>query len=241
MDILQVWKRIGETPLEALERATQEYDKKTKACYTGRLDPMAQGVMTLLFGDQIHQSTTFNERSKTYRFQAVLGISTTSYDAMGRITQVRPVSFTEAEAFTAKLLELTGEITQVLPPCSAYRYKGKPLWVHEQNGTLPNPLPTKQVVVHSIKCLQPHPTTIMLDQYREQVLDDISSVSPEGNFDIVNILNDWKELPSDHVIYRICIEAHVGSGTFVRSLVYDTARLLSIPAHAFRITRISTN
>ncbi len=238
MDILQVWKRVGETPLECLQRASGEYGIDKKGCYTGRLDPMAQGAMTLLFGDQVHQSPLFNGSSKIYRFQAVLGISTTSYDPLGRVTHVRQVSADEAEAFTTRLLQLGGDITQVLPPCSAYRYKGKPLWMHAQNGTLPSPLPTKQVQIYTIRKLQPHPTSISLDQYRQQVFEDIAELTPADGFDVSGVKDDWTELPAKHVLYRICIEAHVGSGTFVRSLVYDTARDLGIPAHAFRITRM---
>jgi len=246
MDIVQIWKRIGETPLQALQRTRTEYgipDCK-KSCYTGRLDPMAQGAMTLLLGDQVHQAKRHNSSSKTYRFQAILGISTTSYDPLGRITNIRQVSAVEAEQFMSNILQLNGNLEQFVPPCSAYRYKGKPLWKHSSEGTLPDVLPTKTVKLYSIKHLQAHPTLISFLDYRKDVMDDIKdtmALSPEAQFDFQGIKSDWKDVQPGQIanVYRICFETKVGSGTFVRSLVYDIAHKLGIPAHTFRITRLA--
>lgn len=246
MDTLRIWKRIGETPLQALHRARLEYniDPVKKACYTGRLDPMAQGAMTLLFGDQVHRSMEHNSSQKIYQFQAVLGASTSSYDPLGRITNVRQVTATEARQFKDKMLELprVGEFQQPLPPYSAYRHRGEPLWKHANAGTLPPLLPTKLVEVFSIKALQPHPTMISLDQYRNEVMDDIDdlqSLSPNAQFKIPDIRSDWMDLRVSQLrnFYRVAFETDVRSGTFIRSLVYDTAQSIGIPAHAFRITR----
>lgn len=242
---LQVWKRIGETPRHALERARKDYriPNHIKGCYTERLDPMAQGLMTMLFGGLIHNTEGYNARDKVYRFQAVLGISTTSYDPLGRITNIRPVSAAEAERFHQEILGIAGEFDQPLPPCSAYRYAGKPLWKHAASGTLPNPLPTKRVKVYNIKSHSPHPVRIDLDKYRNEVLDDINDFRMAVDADMTgfqfdSIINDWNSARQDLCIYRMTLEAAVGSGTFVRSLVYDTGQRLGIPAHAFRITRI---
>jgi tRNA pseudouridine55 synthase len=201
--------------------------------------------MTLLFGHQIHQSHRFNASSKTYRFQAIIGVSTTSYDPLGRIVNVRQVAAQEAEKFITEILKLQGDIEQILPPCSAYRYKGKPLWKHSMEGTLPNPLPVKSVKIHSIKSLQPHPTMVSLNEIRAEVLGDIGDfqrLNPEADFNFESIQEDWKDLREAQIqhFYRICLEATVGSGTYIRSLVYDIAKKLGIPAHAFRITRVRT-
>lgn len=250
MDVIRVWKRIGETPLQALSRTRKEYDipEDIVGCYTCRLDPMAQGAMTMLFNDMVNEKTQkkFNSSSKTYRFQAILGISTTSYDPLGRIQNIRQVTAEEAKQFMIKICELGGEIEQRLPPCSAYRYKGKPLWLHAINGTLPDTLPTKRVHVYSVHALQPHPTIVSLEKYRSAALSDISDVkglNPDANFQYDDIISDWCELREGqplNYVYRVCLEANVGSGTFVRSLVHDTAQELGIPAHAFRITRTQT-
>lgn len=249
MDVTHIWKRIGESPLQAMERARTNYNfpPNLRGCYTGRLDPLAQGEMAVLWGDKVHLSHSYNGRDKTYRFQAHLGVSTTSYDVFGRITNIRPVTSVQADQFVEEILKLNQAsdqtIEQVLPPASAYRYKGKPLWQHAKEGTLPDPLPTKKVKMYQIKTLQAHPTKISMDSHRIEALDDINDfqkLNPNADFDYTNFIGDWTDLHEGQIeyFYRICLEATVGSGTFVRSLVYDTATKLGIPAHAFRITRI---
>jgi len=52
--VLTVYKNIGETPLECLERIRSERQElvKERLSYAGRLDPMAEGVMLILVGDE---------------------------------------------------------------------------------------------------------------------------------------------------------------------------------------------
>ena len=52
--ILTLYKKLGETPLECLNRfkkAHSEYEK-IPMTYAGRLDPMAEGVLLVLAGDK---------------------------------------------------------------------------------------------------------------------------------------------------------------------------------------------
>lgn len=243
MHVIKAWKKVGETPLQALERtrADHKVEAELKSCYTGRLDPMAQGLMTFLFGEMIHCSETYNQSRKTYRFQAILGISTNSYDPMGRITSFRQISSAEARAYQAEMLKLLGTQEQPLPPYSAYRYKGKPLWKHALEGTLPDPLPTKSVEILSICNLNPHPVKIDLDQYRSECLDDIKDVQElnPDTFRYQEIISDWNDQSHLDYIWRISFEADVTAGTYIRALVHDLGAQMGIPAHAFRITRTS--
>ena len=239
---IRAWKKIGETPLQTLTRVQREYGipDSVKMCYTNRLDPMAQGVITILIGDSIHTAKLHNSHDKVYRFQAILGVGTVSYDPMGRICNTAPVPYNKALQYQKEMLQYTGPIEQKLPPCSAYRYKGKPLWQHVVDGTLPAELPTKSVQVHSIKALYGRPTAITMSQYRAEALGDINDVrSGGGNFDYDNIISDWRDLPGDTLLYRCVYEVHVSSGTYVRALVKDIGDKTGIPAHAFRITRVS--
>lgn len=245
MNIIRAWKHVGETPLHALQRVREQYGipEDVKGCYTGRLDPMAQGVVTLLFGPAVHLSHSMNAAWKVYRFQAILGVSTTSYDPLGRHTGFKRVTAREAELFMTEMLRISGTVEQVLPPYSAYKYKGLPLWRHANEGTLPDELPTKTVTVHGITALQDHPTMLSLRSYMAECKGDIREVqrrNKPGTYDCQAPLEDWNDLDDkgyiDHV-YRIVFTAKVGTGTFIRSLVHDLGKKLNIPAHAFRITR----
>jgi tRNA pseudouridine55 synthase len=242
--IIHMWKKIGETPLQTLARARETYsiDADIKACYTGRLDPIAQGIIVILFGDMIHRSPEFNSSDKTYQFQAILGVSTDSYDAMGRLNHVYDISYSQAKQYLHRIVELHGDVLQPMPPCSAYKYKGKPLWMHYRAGTLPEKMPTKKVHVYDVTELCPNPLHITLASYRKECLDDIGDVhidtERDGSFPLDDIKKDWRACDGKINLYRVLLRAHVSSGTYIRSLVHDTGKSLNIPAHAFRITRI---
>ena len=51
----------GETPLEALEafRARNKKYKNEKMTYAGRLDPMAEGVLIVLVGEEVHNKEKY--------------------------------------------------------------------------------------------------------------------------------------------------------------------------------------
>jgi tRNA pseudouridine55 synthase len=244
MHVIKAWKQIGESPLQVIERLREDHrlPEALKACYTCRLDPMAQGMITILFGNMIHQAPKYNLSSKIYRFQAILGVSTTSYDPMGRHTNFKQITPSEAKRFQTEMLTRIGTYEQVLPPCSAYRYKGKPLWMHFRDSTLPTDLPTKTVTVNEIVSLQMHPTMVSLESYLAECTSDIKDVRKcnPGIFTYDEILDDWDSLRDKQCvthIWRIVFIANVESGTYIRSLVHDLGKELNIPAHAFRITR----
>ena len=242
--IIRMWKKIGETPLQTLARTRDTYsiDDDITACYTGRLDPLAQGLIVILFGTEIHRAPEFNSRDKIYQFQAILGVSTDSYDAMGHITRINSITYTQAQQYLNMMIKTAGSGTQPVPPCSSYRYKGKPLWMHHRSGTLPDVLPTKNVNIYNISLLCPNPLHMTLSQYRTECLDDINDVTvPEersGVFPINEIIQKWKLCDDNTVLYKVLLRAHVSSGTYIRSLVYDVGHSIGVPAHAFRITRI---
>ena len=55
--VLNIYKKAGETPLEAINRfraANPEY-RNVKITYAGRLDPLAEGVLILLAGDAVYE------------------------------------------------------------------------------------------------------------------------------------------------------------------------------------------
>ncbi len=244
MAIVSVWKRIGETPLQAVDRARKEHhlENINPACFTGRLDPMAQGVMTCLFGEAIKHQDEYNARDKTYRFQAILGISTTSYDAMGKIADISHISYDTAMKFHRHMLSKRGKFTQAFPPYSAMRIKGKPLWWHAKHGSLPAVLPSKEREIYTIKEIC-KPINLSVGTYRRAAISDIKDVQEcngSDGFDCEKIIKEWRNLDRDIEVYRIDYEATVSSGTYIRSLVNDLGSQLGIPAHAARITRWGT-
>ena len=248
-DIINIWKQIGETPLQATERARKEYRiGPTPSCFTGRLDPMAQGTMVALFGDAIKFQDEYNSCDKTYRFHAILGISTDTYDPMGSIIDIQDISKDQVSRFNTEMLKMAGRITQPFPPYSAYRYKGHPLWWHARRGTLPTPMPCKERVIYSVSEIKGErgerdvapPVCMSVSKYRKTAISDMRDVIfyNEDKFNCTEYIREWLRLDSTLSVWRAQYEITVSSGTYIRSIVHNLGQRLGIPAHAARITRI---
>jgi len=126
--ILNIFKPRGISSYR-LVREVKNILKAKKAGHAGTLDPFASGV--LLVG--INQATKIlefmSELEKHYEGEMVLGISTDTQDAEGKIIQKKEVDPT----LDRKKIELIfqrykGTISQVPPMFSAVHYEGKRLY-----------------------------------------------------------------------------------------------------------------
>jgi len=75
--VLPVYKEYGETPLECLERLrniSQFGDalKYAKLSYAGRLDPLAEGLMIVLVGEENKNRHSHLGLGKTYELDVLL-------------------------------------------------------------------------------------------------------------------------------------------------------------------------
>ena len=83
-------KKIGETPLECLERFRRDHleYQSVKMTYAGRLDPMASGVLVVLAGDMVHRKEEFLGMEKMYEAVIVVGLGTDTFDGLGVVGEV---------------------------------------------------------------------------------------------------------------------------------------------------------
>ncbi len=86
--IYNIYKPIGLTPLQALEafRKQAKLPAGLKMSYAGRLDPLAEGVLVIICGDKLKQKDKFLKLNKTYQAKILFGVSTDTFDLMGKIT-----------------------------------------------------------------------------------------------------------------------------------------------------------
>src|SRR5690348_16589190 len=54
--------------------------------YAGRLDPMAEGLLLLLVGDENKQRVSYEKLAKVYSVELLFGFATDSHDILGLIT-----------------------------------------------------------------------------------------------------------------------------------------------------------
>ena len=82
-----VYKNLGETPLECLERVRSEQGiaDDIPMTYAGRLDPMAEGLLIILIGEECKNKEKYLGLDKTYEFKILVGFSTDTYDLLGMI------------------------------------------------------------------------------------------------------------------------------------------------------------
>ena len=95
--ILLLDKPLGLSSNHALQRVKRLYDAR-KAGHTGSLDPLADGMLPICFGDATKISAFLLDADKYYWFRVKLGETTATGDAEGDILQTRPVEGITAEA-----------------------------------------------------------------------------------------------------------------------------------------------
>ena len=130
--VLLLDKPVGWSSNDALIKAKRLLNA-LKAGHTGTLDPFATGLLPLCFGEATKFSQDLLEADKTYQTVVHLGISTSTGDTEGEVSQTRSVEVTEDQIRTV-LLQFTGDILQVPPMYSALKRDGKPLYEYARAG-----------------------------------------------------------------------------------------------------------
>lgn len=106
--------------------------KKTGHC--GTLDPLATGVLLVVFGKATKLQSALMGKPKIYRAKLQLGITTDTGDITGTVKTTAPVPTLEPTAVTAVLQGFTGIIEQIPPMYSALKQNGVKLYELARQG-----------------------------------------------------------------------------------------------------------
>lgn len=131
--IMVLDKPSGMSSNEAVQKAKRLFAAR-KVGHTGSLDPLATGVLPLCFGDATRFSRYLLESDKKYTARVVLGISTDSGDADGKVLRERPVGRVTRAMVDKALDAYRGEIQQVPSMFSAVKHQGQPLYKLARQG-----------------------------------------------------------------------------------------------------------
>ncbi len=222
------YKNIGETPLECLERVRLEYGKAPEVpmTYAGRLDPMAEGLLIILVGEDCKQKEKYLKMEKEYELEILFGVSTDTYDTLGIITKTDKVSFDSID-----FSKYTGKFVQEYP-----RYSSKIIAMKE----VPDEMPTKEVEIFAIE--QIGSKAMSGQRIVETVMGNIKKVN--GDFRQKEIVDKWQEFAKENEKNRFMIlkiKVSCSSGTYMRSLANRIGVDAGIPALAFSIKRTRVN
>jgi tRNA pseudouridine55 synthase len=239
--ILIVYKRIGETPLEALERVRldKHIPSEVPMTYAGRLDPMAEGVMIILVGDACEENNKkkYLGFDKTYELEILVGFSTDTHDLLGLVQNMKTdVDQKEIlEKVQNEMQTWIGEFEQTYPLYSSKTVSGKQLFTYGQSGEAVK-LPNHLVRVYSLSYMSSRSiTSEVLETYLDENIGKVL-----GDFRQSEIVQTWHEkLQSMQKKEFLVVKLEVvcGSGMYVRQLVHDIGKNIGIPMLMFSLKR----
>lgn len=148
--LLLLDKPRGITSNAALQQAKRLY-RAEKAGHAGTLDPLASGLLPVLFGEATKYSACLLDSEKEYEAQVRLGISTATGDAEGEVLERRDVAVDSARLEQA-LAQFRGTIDQVPPMYSALKHQGRPLYELARQGKEIERAP-RRVVISALELL----------------------------------------------------------------------------------------
>jgi tRNA pseudouridine55 synthase len=122
-----------------------------KAGHTGTLDPLAEGLLPLTFGEASKFAADLLDADKAYEARVHFGATTATGDLEGEVTARKPAAFDRAQ-LEAVLPRFAGEIEQVPPMHSALKRQGRPLYELARAGEVVERRP-RRVRINALRLL----------------------------------------------------------------------------------------
>jgi tRNA pseudouridine55 synthase len=150
--VLNVDKAAGETSF-AVVRALRRLTGARRVGHAGTLDPLATGVLPILFESSTRLAEFALRLSKTYVADIHLGFTTETDDAEGdRVAVGDPSGLTAADVAEA-LAHFRGRILQAPPAFSAVKVDGKRAYALARRGEEPRPR-AREVEVYDVTLVE---------------------------------------------------------------------------------------
>jgi len=129
--------------------------KVKKVGHTGTLDPFATGVLPLTLGRATRLTSYFQASDKVYQGTMRFGFATSTYDVDGEPRGEDSCPQLDKSRLEEIFSRYRGTIQQTLPPFSAKKVQGRPLYEYARKGIELSPT-TKQVTIKSLNLLGVH-------------------------------------------------------------------------------------
>lgn len=237
-DIFHIYKPIGISPLDAIKALKNKHPelRGEKMTYTGRLDPMAEGVVLIVKGEELKNFHDHLKYDKEYKAKIIFGFETDSYDILG-LSKRNDFDYLKAKDIEETIKSFEGDYTFQLPPFSGYNIKGKPLFkwaLEERLDEIEIPEKTVEVKEINIKKIG----KIRTNKLKKEIVNKIGRVT--GDFRQEKILSSWNNIfkkveKIKFPIVELSIKAE--SGFYVRSLAHDAGKKLKSGGVLFHLTR----
>lgn len=126
-----------------------------KAGHGGTLDPMASGLLPIMFGESTKFAAEGLDADKRYVAEILLGVATNTGDQEGEVTERTVVSEHNApdiDRIHEVLKRLVGEQMQTPPMHSAIKKDGKALYAYAREGETIDRIP-RRITIHALGLL----------------------------------------------------------------------------------------
>ena len=131
--VLVVDKPRGPTSFEVVAEVRRRFGEK-RVGHAGTLDPMATGILPVCLGEATKLVPFLMAGDKSYQAEALLGRSTDTLDAEGKVTGERDASHLVRADVESALGRFSGKILQRPPMHSAIRVAGRRLYELARQG-----------------------------------------------------------------------------------------------------------
>jgi len=154
------WRRIDGVLLldkphgiesNAALQAVRRLYRAEKAGHAGTLDPLATGLLPILFGEATKFGGVLLNGDKRYDAEITLGMTTTTGDAEGDVVERRTVGVSRHDVERVAR-RFVGQIAQVPPMYSALKRGGRPLYAYARAGVVLERAP-RNVAVYELQVL----------------------------------------------------------------------------------------
>jgi tRNA U55 pseudouridine synthase TruB len=223
----------------------------SKVCFAGRLDPMARGEILLLFNDECKNINNYKNLTKTYQFDIILGIQTTSDDPLGVIKKIDKIyenKNTNNELDSLTLTKLKNQILDAGHPktflqkfhnYSSKCVNGQPLWYYAKNN-IEIDLPTHDVSIYDFKIFDIKKYDFL--EWKQNIINQIKTIDSSCDFNQTFIIDQWNNLnlnlEMEQFIYSFPCEIKVSGGFYVRQFVRDLINITQMSLLTYDINRI---
>ncbi|MEZ4390533.1 MAG: hypothetical protein R3A48_05510 [Polyangiales bacterium] len=227
-------KPMGPSAFQALCALRDEDPalRERKLGHTGRLDPLAEGLLAVLVDDENQRVVEHRGADKTYELGVLFGVATDSFDSLGVVTALAPAAVSE-RALRGVIPRWVGAVEQRCAPFSQAKVGGRSLISLGHSGEVVD-RPARPRVIASITLLGLD--ALSLAAVAEEAARRVDLV--RGSFRQDLLRARWSALSGDPrrlTLARLSVDC--SAGTFMRSLAFDLGEALGLPALAWTIRR----